>query len=116
MNNVGATGSSMYSIPNAELLLSLDLSRVEFPRENLRFFGEYQYLTPYFSINIIISSRIALSNTITATELINDTMMMRNNVNNSLSLSDDWLLLGEAIKYFLCKLLFSDSGAAYDAR
>ncbi|KAH3710765.1 hypothetical protein DPMN_070260 [Dreissena polymorpha] len=44
--NQGATGSSVYSIPNAELLLSLDLSVVEFPRENLRFvevLGEGQF-------------------------------------------------------------------------
>ncbi|XP_052259022.1 discoidin domain-containing receptor 2-like isoform X2 [Dreissena polymorpha] len=45
-NLQGATGSSVYSIPNAELLLSLDLSVVEFPRENLRFvevLGEGQF-------------------------------------------------------------------------
>lgn len=42
----GATGSSVYSIPNAELLLSIDLSVVEFPRENLHFvevLGEGQF-------------------------------------------------------------------------
>ncbi|XP_053381060.1 discoidin domain-containing receptor 2-like isoform X2 [Mercenaria mercenaria] len=45
-NLQGATGSSVYSIPNAELLLSIDLAVVEFPRENLRFvevLGEGQF-------------------------------------------------------------------------
>ena len=40
------SGNSVYSIPNAELLLSIDLSIVEFPRENLRFvevLGEGQF-------------------------------------------------------------------------
>ena len=42
----GVSGNSVYSIPNAELLLSIDLSIVEFPRENLRFvevLGEGQF-------------------------------------------------------------------------
>ncbi|WAR31293.1 DDRA-like protein [Mya arenaria] len=45
-NLQGATGNSVYSIPNAELLLSIELSVVEFPRENLRFvevLGEGQF-------------------------------------------------------------------------
>ena len=42
----GVSGNSVYSIPNAELLLSIDLAIVEFPRENLRFvevLGEGQF-------------------------------------------------------------------------
>ena len=42
----GVSGNSIYSVPNAELLLSLDVSVNEFPRENLRFvevLGEGQF-------------------------------------------------------------------------
>ena len=42
----GVSGNSIYSVPNAELLLSLDMSVNEFPRENLRFLevlGEGQF-------------------------------------------------------------------------
>ena len=42
----GVSGNSIYSVPNAELLLSLDISVNEFPRENLRFLevlGEGQF-------------------------------------------------------------------------
>ena len=40
------SGNSIYSVPNAELLLSLDVTVNEFPRENLRFLevlGEGQF-------------------------------------------------------------------------
>ena len=42
----GVSGNSIYSVPNAELLLSLDVTVNEFPRENLRFLevlGEGQF-------------------------------------------------------------------------
>ncbi|KAL3871566.1 hypothetical protein ACJMK2_039557 [Sinanodonta woodiana] len=42
----GVSGNSIYSVPNADLLLTIDLSVVEFPRGNLRFIevlGEGQF-------------------------------------------------------------------------
>ena len=51
----GVSGNNVYAVPNAELLLSIDVSVNEFPRENLRFievlgegqFGEVRDMTLY---------------------------------------------------------------------
>lgn len=42
----GVSGNNVYAVPNAELLLSIDVTVNEFPRENLRFIevlGEGQF-------------------------------------------------------------------------
>lgn len=42
----GVSGNNVYAVPNADLLLSIDYSVMEFPRENLRFvevLGEGQF-------------------------------------------------------------------------
>ena len=53
------SGNSVYSIPNAELLLSIDLAIVEFPRENLRFVevlgeGQFGEVSALFWLCIIV--------------------------------------------------------------
>ena len=52
----GVSGNNVYAVPNADLLLSIDYSVMEFPRENLRFvevlgegqFGEVSWNFFYF--------------------------------------------------------------------
>ena len=42
----GVSGNNVYAVPNVELLLSIDVSVTELPRENLRFIevlGEGQF-------------------------------------------------------------------------
>ena len=42
----GVSGNNVYAVPNADLLLSIDYSVMEFPRENLSFvqgLGEGQF-------------------------------------------------------------------------
>ena len=42
----GVSGNNVYAVPNADLLLSIDYTVMEFPRENLRFvevLGEGQF-------------------------------------------------------------------------
>ncbi|XP_060568273.1 discoidin domain-containing receptor 2-like isoform X2 [Ruditapes philippinarum] len=71
-NLQGATGSSVYSIPNAELLLSIDLSIVEFPRENLRFvevLGEGQF------------GEVHLCEAVDIADYLQDDYIMNRNVN-----------------------------------
>ncbi|KAL3871564.1 hypothetical protein ACJMK2_039555, partial [Sinanodonta woodiana] len=55
----GVSGNSVYSMPNADLLLSLDVPVVQFPRENLRFIemlGEGQFGEVHLSEALHISN------------------------------------------------------------
>ncbi|XP_053381062.1 discoidin domain-containing receptor 2-like isoform X2 [Mercenaria mercenaria] len=81
----GVSGNNVYAVPNAELLLSIDVTVNEFPRENLRFIevlGEGQFgevhLCEAINITNIIEDEIFLNRTMTRPCLVAVKILRKN--------------------------------------
>ncbi|XP_041368248.1 discoidin domain-containing receptor 2-like isoform X2 [Gigantopelta aegis] len=85
----GVSGNNVYAVPNADLLLSIDYSVLEFPRENLRFvevLGEGQFgevhLCEALRINDILGDEYMGNRTNTNRSMLVAVKMLRPNADD----------------------------------
>ncbi|PVD21718.1 hypothetical protein C0Q70_17518 [Pomacea canaliculata] len=80
----GVSGNNVYAVPNADLLLSIDYSVMEFPRENLRFvevLGEGQFgevhLCEAIRINEFLTEEYTMNRTMSRSTMLVAVKMLR---------------------------------------
>ncbi|KAK7504484.1 hypothetical protein BaRGS_00004350, partial [Batillaria attramentaria] len=80
----GVSGNNVYAVPNADLLLSIDYSVMEFPRENLRFvevLGEGQFgevhLCEAVRINEFLPDEYTMNRTLSRSSMLVAVKMLR---------------------------------------
>lgn len=80
----GVSGNNVYAVPNADLLLSIDYSVMEFPRENLRFvevLGEGQFgevhLCEAIRINEFLPDEYTMNRTLSRSSMLVAVKMLR---------------------------------------